>query len=72
MTKHRTVAGFVAVALLAIAAATTTNVRSHSQSTGPAIASPGISLEELAVDINKLPTQEFDDQWLVFSRWTKH
>ena len=67
MTKHRTITGFVAVALLAVAA-TTTNVRSHSRSTGLAIASPAISLQELKVDTSKLPTDEFDDQSLVFSR----
>jgi hypothetical protein len=61
--------GLVAVALLAVAAATT-SMRSHSHSTEPAIGSPGISFEELTVDINKLPTQEFDDQSLVFSRGT--
>jgi hypothetical protein len=60
---------FVAVALLAVAAATT-SMQSRSHSTGPAIASPGMSLEELRVDINKLPTQEFDDQSVVFSRGT--
>jgi hypothetical protein len=70
MTKHRTVTGFVAVALLAVVA-TTTNVRSHSRSTGPAITSPAMSLEELRVDINKLPTDEFDDRSLVFSRVTE-
>jgi hypothetical protein len=67
MTKHLMNAGFVAVALLAVAAATT-SMQSHS--TRPAIASPGISLEELTVDINKLPTQGFDDQSLVFPRGT--
>jgi hypothetical protein len=70
MTKHRTVTGFVVVALLAVVA-TTTNVRSHSRSTGLANTSPAMSLEELRVDINKLPTDEFDDRSLVFSRVTE-
>jgi hypothetical protein len=70
MTKYRTITGFVAVALLAVAA-TTTNVRSHSHSTGLAIASPAMSINGLAVDINKLPTQDFDDMSLVFPRGTE-
>ena len=68
MTKHRTITGFVAVALLAVAA-TTTNVWSHSHSTGPAI-TPAMSVNELTVDINKLPTEDFDDMSLVFPRGT--
>jgi hypothetical protein len=70
MMKYRTITGFVAVALLAVAA-TTTNVRSHSHSTGPAIASPAMSINELAVDINKLPAKDFDDMSLVFPRGTE-
>jgi hypothetical protein len=69
MTKHRTITGFVAVALLAVAA-TTTTVRSHSRSTGPAI-TPAMSINELAVDIKKLPTADFDDMSLVFPRGTE-
>jgi hypothetical protein len=70
MTKHRTVNGFVIVAALAVAA-TTTSVRSHSHSNGLAIASPAMSIQELRVDINKLPIDEFDDRSLVFSRGTE-
>jgi len=71
MTKHRRITGFVAVALLALAA-TTVNVRSHSNSTNLAIASAGMeSLKELTVDVSKLPIEEFDDQSLVFSSGTK-
>jgi len=68
MTKHRTITGFVAVALLVLAA-TTVNVRSHS--TNLAIASGMGSLKDLTVDVSKLPIEEFDDQSLVFSSGTK-
>ena len=71
MTKHRRITGFVAVALLALAA-TTVNVRSHSHSTNLAISSAGMgSLKELTVDVSKLPIEELDDQSLVFSSGTK-
>jgi hypothetical protein len=71
MTKHRRITGFVAFALLALAA-TTVNVRSHSRSTNLAIASARMgSLKELTVDVSKLPIEEFDDQSLVFSSGTK-
>ena len=71
MTKHRRITGFVAVALLALAA-TTVNVRSHSHSTNLAVASADMgSLKELTVDVSKLPIEEFDDQSLVFSSGTK-
>jgi hypothetical protein len=70
MTKHRTITGFVAVALLAFAA-TTANLRSHWHSTGLAIASPAMPLAEQTVDTKMLPTEDFGDQSLVFSRETK-
>jgi hypothetical protein len=69
MTKHRNITGFVAVALLAIAAA---NMRSISSSAGLSVASAGMgSFNELTTDVNKLPTEQFDDQSLVFSTATK-
>lgn len=55
MTKHRTITGFVAVALLAVA--TTAAMRSHSPWTG------GPSLKDLTVDANKLPAASFEDRW---------
>jgi hypothetical protein len=72
MTKHRTITGFVAVALLAVAA-TTANIRSHSHSTDLAIASVGsmMSIKELTADVNKLPIEDLDDQSLVYSTGTK-
>ena len=57
----------VTVALLIVAAATA-NVRSHSLSTGFAVASSAISIAELTVDAKKLPIKDFDDQSLVFPR----
>jgi hypothetical protein len=69
MTKHRTITGFVAVALLAVAA---TTMRSHSPSTGSPIASAGMMpFKELVADVNKLPTEDFDNQSLVYSTGTK-
>jgi hypothetical protein len=69
MTKHRRITGFVIVALLAVVA-TTANVRSHSHSTGLAVASPAISIAELTVGTKNLPIEDFDDQSLVFPRGT--
>ena len=67
MTKHRTITGFVAVALIAVAA-TAAHMRSHSPSTTHPIALTGMtSLKELTADVNKLPTEEIDDQSLVYS-----
>jgi hypothetical protein len=69
MTKHRTITSFTAIIVLAIAAAAT--MRSHSSSTHFPVASAGMgSLKELMADVNKLPTEQFDDQSLVFSTGT--
>jgi hypothetical protein len=59
MTKHRTITGFVAVALLAVAA-TAATMRSHSPWTDGADTT---LLKGLTVDANKLPTADFDDGW---------
>ena len=56
MTKHRTITGFVAVALLAAA---TTVATMRSSSTDRAIAGVA-SLKVLTTDGNKLRTQEFE------------
>jgi hypothetical protein len=67
MTKYRTITGFVAIALLA-AATTAATMRSPSPSTDRLIAPASmISFKELRVDVNKLPTDDFDDQSLVYS-----
>jgi hypothetical protein len=66
-----TISAFVAVALLAAA---TTMLWSHSPSAGRAVESAGMmSLLELhtATDVNKLPTEEFEDQSLVYSKTTR-
>jgi hypothetical protein len=62
MTKHRTITGFVAVALLAVAA-TATTMRSHSPWTDGIVVSAGTLLKGLTVDANKVPTADFDDRW---------
>ena len=74
MKKHQAIAGFVAAVLLAAAApATAATMRSPAPSTHLAIAPAGsLALEELAVDVNKLPIEDFDDMSLVYSRGTKH
>ncbi len=63
MTKHRTITGFVTVALLA-AAATAATMRSPS--TDRAFAGAA-SLKDATADVNKLPIEDFDDQSFVFS-----
>ena len=55
MTRHRTITGFVAVALLAVAA-TAATVRSHAPWTDGIVVSPGTTmLKDLTVDANELP-----------------
>jgi hypothetical protein len=67
MTKYRTITGFVAIALLA-AATTAATMRSPSPSTDRLIAPASMmAFKELRVDVNKLPTDDFDDQSLVYS-----
>jgi len=64
MTKHRTITGFVAVALLAVAA-TAANMRSHSPSTDGTTMLKGVT-----VDANKLAAASFDDRWSALSAST--
>ena len=66
MTKHRTVTGFVAVALLAVAA-TAANMRTHAPSTDGIVVSAGTTmLKGLPVDANT-PTASFEDRWSAMS-----
>jgi hypothetical protein len=65
MTKHRTITGFAAVALLA-AFATVATMRSNSPSNS--IVAAGLSFKDLNVDVSKLPNDDYDDQSLVFSK----
>lgn len=70
MTKHRTITGFVAVALLAVAA-TAANMRSHSPSTDGITVSAGTTMSKgLTVDANELPAASFDDRWSAMSSST--
>jgi hypothetical protein len=63
MTKHRTITGFVAIALLAVAA-TAATMRSHSPWTDGMVVSAGTTLlKGLTVDVNKPPTADFDERW---------
>jgi hypothetical protein len=63
MTRHRTITGFVTVAVLAIAAITAT-MRSHSRWTEGIVVSAGTSLlKGLTVDVSKPPTADFDERW---------
>jgi hypothetical protein len=74
MKKHQTITGVAALILLAAAAtAAATTLRSPSPSAHLPIAPAGImSFKELAVDVNMLPIEDFDDQSLVYSTRTKH
>ena len=66
MTKHRTITGFVAVALLAVAA-TAATVKSHAPWTDGIVVSAGTtSLKGLTVDADK-PTASFEDRWSAIS-----
>ncbi|MEH2527192.1 MULTISPECIES: hypothetical protein [unclassified Bradyrhizobium] len=68
MTKHRTITGFVAVALLAVAA-TAVTMRSHSPD--GIVVSTGTTVSKgLTVDANELPTASFDDRWSAMSSST--
>ena len=62
MTKHRTITGFVAVALLAVAA-TAATMRSHSPWTDGLLR----RTKALTVDANKFPTASFEDRWSAMS-----
>jgi hypothetical protein len=61
MTKHRTITGFVAVAVLAVAA-TAVTVRSHS---------PWIDgIKNVLTEQNKAPAADFEDRWSAISPQT--
>ena len=66
--KGMMISGFTAVALLAIVA---TMLWSHSSPAGRSGGLAGaVSLQGVqnATDVNKLPTEEFDDQSMVYSK----
>jgi hypothetical protein len=63
MTRHRTITGFVAVALLAVAA-TAVNMRSHSPGIeGISVPAGTAKMKGLTVEANELPTASFDERW---------
>jgi hypothetical protein len=63
MTKHRTIIGFAAVALLTVAA-TAATTRSHSRwSDGMDVSAGTMLLKSLTVVVNKPPTADFDERW---------
>jgi hypothetical protein len=66
MTRHRTITGFVAVALLAVAA-TAANMRSHSPSEGIVVSAGTTMSKGLTVDAKELPTASFDERWSAMS-----
>ena len=66
MTKHRTITGFVAVALLAVAA-TAVAQRPPPSKIRPNASAGIMSLSELATDVNKLAADNYDDQSFVYS-----
>jgi hypothetical protein len=69
MTKHRTITGFVAVALLAVAAAAT--MKSHTPWTkGIVVAAGPTSPQDVAVDANGTPAADFNDRWSALSAST--
>jgi hypothetical protein len=62
MTKHRRITGFVAVALVAVAA-TAVTMRSHSPwADGPVVSGTTVS-KGFTVDPNTVPAANFDDRW---------
>ena len=65
MKKHQMIAGFVAVVLVA-AAATATAATTRPASSTQFAPTGSLMLNELTVDVNKLPTEEFEDMSLVF------
>ena len=70
MTRHRTITGFVAVAVLAVAA-TAATLRSHSPWTEGILVSVVTTMSRgHTVDANELPAASFDDRWSAISAST--
>jgi hypothetical protein len=66
MTKHRTIASFAVIALLAVAA-TTVTLRPLPSKNHPSAPLGFISVSELRAGVNQLATDDYDDQSLVYS-----
>jgi len=70
MTRHRTITGFVAVALLAVAA-TAATMRSHLPWTdGIGVSARTTMSKGPTVDADNIPTASFDDRWSAMSAST--
>ena len=70
--KRLVISAFTAVALLAAA---TTMLRSHSPSSdrvAEAVGMPTLQQLQSSADAKKLPAEEFEDQSLVYSNVAKH
>jgi hypothetical protein len=65
MMKHRTITGFVAIALVAVAA-TAVTMRSHSPWADGIVVSSTTLLKGLMVS-DKAPAASFDDRWSAIS-----
>ena len=69
MTRHRAITGFVAVALIAVAA-TAATMRSHLHWTDVTVVPAGTAaLKGAPVDAN-IPAASFDDRWSAISAST--
>ena len=65
MKARQMISGFVAVVLIAGAAITSAAAtRSPAHAAVPA----GLMLKDIRVDVNKLPTEDFEDMSWVFSK----
>ncbi|MBR0757640.1 hypothetical protein JQ604_36145 [Bradyrhizobium jicamae] len=64
MTKHRTITGFVAVALLAVAASAAT-IKSHPPG------SDRIAVSGTTSKADRLPAADFNDRWSALSPTTE-
>jgi hypothetical protein len=67
--KRLMISGFAAIALLAAA---TTMLWSHSASTNRPVATANMTSSQAAAGVNKLPIEEFEDMSFVFSSAPKH
>jgi hypothetical protein len=69
MTRHRTITGFVAVALIAIAA-TAATMRSHLHWTDVTVASTGTTTSQGPTADANIPATSFEDRWSAMSAST--
>jgi hypothetical protein len=67
--KRLMISGFAAIALLAAA---TTMLWSHSASTNRHVAAANMASPQAAAGVNKLPIEEFEDMSFVYSSPPKH